>query len=191
MNLEHDPTTVSLAEALHAASEGDQAAWEAIVARFVRLVWATTRAHRLSSADAADVSQTVWLRLVENLDRIRDPDRLGAWLVTTTRHECLRMIRLRSRELATDSGSAFDRSRDDSVAQQVITKERDLALLRALRTLDERCRALLRLLSIPDPPSYEEVGAALGMPVGAIGPTRARCLEKLRRRPELRGLQAP
>jgi RNA polymerase sigma factor (sigma-70 family) len=189
MNLEDDRPVVSLAGTLHAASEGDEGAWQAIVARFERLVWATVRAHRLSSADAADVSQTVWLRLVENLDRIRDPDRLGAWLVTTARRECLRLIRLRSRELATDSSDPFDVLREDSVAQQVITKERDRALLRALEAIDERCQVLLRLLSVPDAPSYEELGAALGMPVGAIGPTRARCLEKLRRRPELKGLE--
>jgi RNA polymerase sigma factor (sigma-70 family) len=189
MNLERDPPVVSLAAMLHAASEGDQEAWQAIVARFKRLVWATVRAHRLSSADAADVSQTVWLRLVENLDRIHDPDRLGAWLVTTTRRECLRLIRLRSRELPTDSGEAFDLSRDDPIAQQVIIRERDRALLRALRALDERCQLLLRLLSIPGGPSYEELGAALDMPIGAIGPTRARCLQKLRRRPELIGLE--
>jgi RNA polymerase sigma factor (sigma-70 family) len=189
MNVEHDPPVVNLADTLHAASEGDQQAWHAIVDRFERLVWSTVRAHRLSRADAADVSQTVWLRLVENLDRIRDPDRLGAWLVTTARRECLRLIRLRSREHATDSSDAFDELREDSVAQQVITRERDRVLLRALGAIDERCQMLLRLLSIPDGPSYEELGAALGMPIGAIGPTRARCLEKLRRRPELRGLE--
>ncbi len=189
MNLEDDRPVVSLAGMLRAASEGDQGAWQAIVGRFERLVWATVRAHRLSSADAADVSQTVWLRLVENLDRIRDPDRLGAWLVTTARRECLRLIRLRSRELATDASDPFDVLREDSVAQQVITKDRDRALLRALGAIDERCQVLLRLLSVPDGPSYEELGAALGMPVGAIGPTRARCLEKLRRRPELKGLE--
>jgi RNA polymerase sigma factor (sigma-70 family) len=189
MNPEHDQPTVSLAPMLHAASDGDQEAWQAIVARFERLVWATVRAHRLSSADAADVAQTVWLRLVENLDRIRDPHRLGAWLVTTARRECLRLIRLRSRELVTDSGSAFDLQVDDPIEGQVITRERDRALLRALSAIDERCQLLLRLLSVPDAPSYEELGAALDMPVGAIGPTRARCLDKLRRRPELQGLQ--
>jgi RNA polymerase sigma factor (sigma-70 family) len=189
MNLEHDPPAVGLARMLHAASDGDQEAWQAIVARFERLVWATVRGHRLSSADAADVSQTVWLRLVENLDRIRDSDRLGGWLVTTARRECLRLIRLRSRELVTDSDSAFDLSHDDPIEGHLITRERDLALLRALRAIDERCQLLLRLLSVPEAPSYEELGAALGMPIGAIGPTRARCLEKLRRRPELKGLQ--
>jgi RNA polymerase sigma factor (sigma-70 family) len=184
-----DPPAVSIATLLGRASDGDQWAWNAIVARFERLVWATARAHRLATSDAADVCQTTWLRLVENLDRIRDPDRLGAWLVTTARRECLRMIRLRGRELATDETAPFDRPEDDLVSEQVMTRERDNALLRALAALDERCRMLLTLLSAIDPPSYDQIGSALGMPVGAIGPTRARCLDKLRRQPALRGLE--
>jgi RNA polymerase sigma factor (sigma-70 family) len=180
---------VSVATLMARASDGDQWAWNALVARFERLVWATARAHRLATSDAADVCQTTWLRLVENLDRIRDPDRLGAWLVTTARRECLRMIRLRGRELTTDETTPFDRPDEDLVSTQVITRERDNALLRALSALDERCRMLLTLLSAVDPLSYDQIGAALEMPVGAIGPTRARCLDKLRRQPALRGLE--
>jgi RNA polymerase sigma factor (sigma-70 family) len=133
--------------------------------------------------------QTTWLRLVENLDRIKDPERLGAWLATTVRHECLRQIRLRGRELPTEEDSVFDAPREEPVEAGLLTRERDEALRRALTTIGERCQALLRLLSAIDPPSYEEIGAALEMPVGAIGPTRARCLEKLRRSPELAGFQ--
>jgi RNA polymerase sigma factor (sigma-70 family) len=174
---------------LAAASDGDQGAWEALVTRFERLVWATARSHRLASPDAADVCQTTWLRLVENLDRIHDPDRLGAWLVTTAKRECLRVLRLRGRELAMDSEAAFDtRRRQDPVSEAVIAAERDGALVRALEALDERCRVLLRLLSAVPASSYREIGAALEMPVGAIGPTRERCLQKLRRRPELKGI---
>jgi len=91
--------------------------------------------------------------------------------------------------MPTDTAGVFDRSRDDPVATQVISDERDLALGRALRTIDERCQALLRMLVAADPPSYEEIGASLGMPIGAIGPTRARCLEKLRRSRQLAGLE--
>jgi len=135
------------------------------------------------------VTQTTWLRLVENLDRIHDPERLGAWLATTARHECLRMIRLRGREMPTDEESVFDVPAHDSVDKRLLTQERDHALQRALRTIGERCQALLRRLAAPDPPSYEEIGAALGMPIGAIGPTRSRCLDKLRRSPELAGIE--
>lgn len=179
--------TVTLESLIHAANAGDQAAWEEIVDRFSGLVWATTRAHRLSRAEAADVAQTTWLRLVENLDRIHDPERLGAWLGTTARRECLRHIRLRSRELATDESMLFEAPSEDRAADRLITRERNTALRRAFSRISERCQSLLRLLAA-DPISYEEIGAALGMPIGAIGPTRARCLEQLRRTPELASL---
>ena len=177
-----------LSELVGAAAAGDDAAWSDLVDRFGGLVWATTRAHRLSSAEAADVSQTTWLRLVENLDRIQDAERIGAWLATTARRESLRHIRLRSREIPADDESVFDLPSGEPVETRLLTSERDDALRRALARIGERCQALLRMLSVDDTPSYEEIGAALGMPVGAIGPTRARCLEKLRRRPELVGM---
>jgi RNA polymerase sigma factor (sigma-70 family) len=180
---------MTLQELIRAASEGDEDAWSALVERFEGLVWATTRAHRLSAADAGDVTQTTWLRLVENLDRIRDPERLGAWLATTARRECLRHIRLRGRELQTEDESLFEAPSVEPVDARMIVRERDEALRRAFAGIGKRCQALLRLLSAPSPPSYEEIAAALGMPVGAIGPTRARCLDKLRRSPELAGFE--
>ena len=99
---EGDFAAMELAELVHAAGEGDQEAWNAIVERFGGLVWATVRAHRLSAADGAEVVQTTWLRLVEHLDRIRDPERLGGWLASTARNECLRQIRLGAREVPSD-----------------------------------------------------------------------------------------
>jgi len=169
-----------IASLLHAASRGEQSAWNEIVERFQGLVWATARAHRLSHADAADVAQTTWLRLVEHLDRIRDPERLGAWLATTARRECLRHLRTRGRELASDDADLFEAEGDDAPELALLTEERDTALWRAFARLGDRCQALLRLLVSSDEPSYEEIGAALDMPVGAIGPTRMRCLDKLR-----------
>ncbi|HUA72243.1 MAG TPA: sigma-70 family RNA polymerase sigma factor [Solirubrobacteraceae bacterium] len=171
------------------ANNGDEAAWAAIVDRFAGLVWATARAHRMTAAEAGDVSQTTWLRLVENLDRIKDPERLGAWLATTARRECLRHIRLRGREVPTGEDSVFEAPSEDHAEHRLITGERHAALRRAFGRISERCQELLRLLAAPEPPSYEEVSAALGMPVGAIGPTRARCLDQLRRTPELAGLR--
>ena len=97
---QHPPSTTGLNELVRAAAEGDQQAWDALVDRFAGLVWAIARAHRLSPADAADVSQTTWLRLVEHLGRIRDPERVGAWLAATARHECLRVIRHAGRFVA-------------------------------------------------------------------------------------------
>jgi RNA polymerase sigma factor (sigma-70 family) len=169
-----------LDELVRAAARGDQTAWNEIVDRFQGLVWATARAHRLSDADAADVAQTTWLRLVEHLDRIRDPERLGAWLATTARHESLRHIRLHGRELPTEDADVFEAPSDDAPELALLTHERDTALWRAFAKLGEGCQALLRLLVSQDEPSYEEIGAALDMPIGAIGPTRMRCLEKLR-----------
>ena len=166
------------------AGNGNQAAWGAIVDRFSGLVWSTTRAHRLSAAEAADAAQGTWLRLVENLDRIEDPERLGAWLATTARRECLRIIRMGKREMPSDEEWMFESDSGEAIEARLLTRERDETLWRAFHAIEERCQELLRLVCAPDPPTYEEVAAALAIPVGAIGPTRARCLDKLRRRLE-------
>jgi RNA polymerase sigma factor (sigma-70 family) len=187
--LSDHPATTGLSALIRAANEGDEAAWNAIVARFERLLWSTVRAYRLSQSDGADVCQTTWLRLVESLDRIRDPERLGGWLVTTASRECLRVIRRGGRELPGDVAIPFDSSWVDPIVESVLTDERERALLLAFSKLDERCQRLLRILAAAEPPSYEQIGAALGMPIGSIGPTRARCLAKLRDRPEIIGME--
>jgi RNA polymerase sigma factor (sigma-70 family) len=165
-----------------AAARGDEAAWEEIVDRFASLVWATARAHRLSRDDAADVAQTTWLRLVENLDRIQDPERLGAWLATTARRESLRKLRLGARERPSDEPDLFEAPAENSVDRLLLQRERDGALWEAFSWLSDRCKTLLRLLVAEYEPSYEEVSAALGLPIGSIGPTRMRCLDRLQRR---------
>lgn len=171
---------------MRAAADGDQAAWDALVKRFSGLVWSIARSHRLGAADAADVSQTAWLRLVENLGRIRDPDRVGAWLASTSRNECLRVIRRSGRQVPTDLDADTDLEADDALAPPVdaglLAGERDAHLWRAFSTISERCQVLLRLLITDPPPSYEEIGEILDMAVGSIGPTRARCLAHLRRK---------
>src|SRR5579863_8744161 len=131
--------TMTLAQLIAAAGNGDESAWGTIVDRFEGLIWATTRAHRLSSSEAADVTQTTWLRLLENLDRIRDPERLGAWLATTARHESLRHIRLRARELPATDQAVFDLAIDEPVEAALLTRERSDALLRGLAGIGERC----------------------------------------------------
>jgi RNA polymerase sigma factor (sigma-70 family) len=177
------------AEQLHAAAAGDQHAWEAIVDRFSGLVWATARAHRLSRADAADVVQTTWLRLVEHLDRIRQPEALGAWLATTARNESLRLIRRGDRERPVDEPDLFEAPSNETLERQLLSSERDGMLWRAFATLSDRCKELIRLLVSDREPSYGEISAALGMPIGTIGPTRLRCLERLRRTSEVAGLR--
>jgi RNA polymerase sigma factor (sigma-70 family) len=131
---------MNLAELVRSAAAGDQAAWEEIVDRFTSLVWATARAHRLSRADAADVAQTTWLRLVENLDRIREPEALGAWLATTARRESLRVIRHGARESPTDDPDLFEPPTDESVDDLLIGRERGGALWRASRRFQSAAR---------------------------------------------------
>ena len=167
-----------------AAAGGDQRAWSELVDRFSGLVWAIARAHRLGQADAADVSQTTWLRLVEHLDTLRDPDHVGGWLATTARHECLRVIRRSNREVPDDTlGDESDPSGDPvpSPESVVLSNERRTMLWQSLGRLSQRCQLLLRALAAAPQPSYADVSAALAIPVGSIGPTRARCLEHLRR----------
>ena len=171
---------MTLEDLVRGAAAGDQAAWNELVERFQGLVWATARSYRLSRADAADVAQTTWLRLVENLDRIREPERLAGWLATTARREALRHLRLHGRELASDEADLFESPVDDPLEVALLAEERDTALWRAFAQLSERCQTLLRLLVSEDEPSYEAISAALDMPIGAIGPTRMRCLDKLR-----------
>jgi len=183
---ERDFVAMEVAQLVNAAAEGDETAWNSIVERFGGLVWATVRAHRLSPGDGAEVVQTTWLRLVEHLDRIRDPERLGGWLATTARNECLRQIRHSAREVPSDM-AAFESSDDRTLEHSLLAAERDRALWKAFSELGERCQALLRVLMAETEPSYQEVSAALGMPIGAIGPTRRRCLERLGQDPQLAG----
>lgn len=178
----HDAGTGGeVAQLLKAAVSGDGRAWEAIVARFSGLVWAIARAHRLAPPDALDVSQVVWLRLLENLDRINEPERLGAWLASVARRECLLILSKASREQMVTAFDAATPVDDSEVAQHLLVDERNAELWRAVAMLPEKCGCLLRILMSDPRPNYEEVAAALDMPIGSIGPTRQRCLERLRR----------
>jgi RNA polymerase sigma factor (sigma-70 family) len=171
------------------AASGDEAAWQAIVERFSGLVWAVIRAYRLGHADAADVFQTTWLRLAEHISRLEHPDRVGAWLATAARRECLQHMRTAGRAVPTDDidklegPPTVDNPTEEAILraeQEQEDAERAVALWRAVSRLPARCRELLRILMASPPPSYAEVAAALGLPVGSIGPTRARCLRALR-----------
>jgi RNA polymerase sigma factor (sigma-70 family) len=179
-----------VSEWLREAGEGDPAAWDALIERFGALVWSVARAHRLSPVDAADVSQTTWLRLVEHLGAIQQPERLGAWLATTARRECLAVIRRRSRQVLVDDDFELVEGALDEPAPDgpLLWAEERSALAGAFGRLAERCQRLLRLLMVDPPPPYEEVAVALGMPMGSIGPTRARCLQRLKRELKTSGL---
>lgn len=173
------------------ASDGDEKAWKALVDRYSSLLWGIARGHRLSTAEAADVVQTVWLRLVEHLDRIADPRGLPGWLSTTTRRECQRVARLAAREQPRLDGQWMedaDTSRPADPEQAALVEDRDAAVWEALDELDPRCRTLLRALSCDPPLSYEEISQVMDFPIGSIGPTRGRCLDKLRRGIVARGI---
>lgn len=187
-------TTVRLPHVTHPESEtaallasaaaGDQGAWNALIDAYSGLVWSVARSFRLSSADAADVHQATWLRLVEQLGRIREPDRLGAWLATTARREALQLLRRAGRDLPTADLYTLeprDVPRPDAEGD-LLRRERDTDLWRAFGELPGNCQGLLRLLLVDPPPSYADVSVALEIPIGSIGPTRSRCLEQLRRK---------
>lgn len=165
------------------AADGDEQAWGALVERFASLVWAVARGHGLDQADAADVSQTTWLRLAEQLGLIREPDRLGAWLATTARRECLRTLRRQERHVSVDECADWicgDGALE--LGEEIVSQERDAALWSAFEALSGNCKSLLRALLADPPPSYAELSDVFDMPVGSIGPTRARCLDRLRDR---------
>jgi RNA polymerase sigma factor (sigma-70 family) len=172
----------AIGELLKRASDGDQRAWDELVNRYTRLLWSVGRSHRLDTADAADAVQTTWLRLLEHLDRIEDPERLVGWLVTTMRRECLRILRRTGRERPQPpDGADFDApDPGEPVYAALIRNERDAQLWQAFDRMPDRCRRLLRVLMTSPPPPYEAVAALLEIPIGSIGPTRARCLTRLR-----------
>ena len=176
-----------LSELVGAAAEGDQRAWQGLVERFSGLVWSVARAHGLSEADAADVAQTAWLRLVEHLHRIRDAQRVGAWLAATTRHEALRVLRVAGRQLPVGDDVELETSDPVQVTPEslALASEQRRILWHAFAALPPSCQRLLRVLMADPPPSYQEAAAALDMPIGSIGPTRGRCLDRLRRLADL------
>jgi RNA polymerase sigma factor (sigma-70 family) len=169
----------------------DKQAWDALVERYAPLIWSICRGYRLGGADAEDVGQNVWLRLVDHLDNIRDPAALPGWLATTTRRECVRALRATRRPHAAGNELDVETIPDDqaeTAEQQLLTAERNAALREAFLHLPASCQQLITLL-IQDPPvPYATISARLGIPVGSIGPTRGRCLDRLRRDPAIAAL---
>jgi RNA polymerase sigma factor (sigma-70 family) len=170
---------------VRAAAGGDSHAWGQLVDRFADLLWSVCRAYRLSDEDAADTVQLTWLRLLEHLDQIRDPQRLAGWLATTCRRECQALLR-RSRSSVNVEQEHMERliGGVSPADEPFLTAEDHAALWQAFQLLSEWCQRLLRELVIdPDdgPPSYHLVAASLHVPTGSLGPTRARCLKQLRK----------
>lgn len=174
------PVAGDVSQLVAAARAGDQEAWDALVERFAGLVWHVIRGFRLSDAIGEDVYQTAWLRLAEHLDRIRNPEAVGGWLASTARNECLRVIKVNGREQLIDHQEIDIIDLNATTDQSVTDTAQAEILWQAFGALSEACQRLLRLL-ITDPPlSYDEVSEQLEMSVGSIGPTRARCLAKMR-----------
>lgn len=168
------------ANLLARAAAGERGAWDELVERYSRLVWSVVRSFRLDTATAADVTQTVWLRLVEYAGRIEEPDRLPGWLATTARNEALRVSRLSRRNVALpDDADPPDRAAP-SPEEQVMEADLSERVAGAFAHLDEGCRQLLGLLTLDPPLDYATISEVIGRPVGSIGPTRGRCLERLR-----------
>lgn len=171
-----------------AALGGSSSAWSRLVERYTPLVLSIVRRHRLTPDDAEDVVQTVWLRLVEHLAQVREPRALPGWIVTTARHECLRLLRAGRVSVPTDLGEHSEDVRREpppTVDAALLVAERHLALLAAVAELPEHQRSVILLL-IEDPPvSYEEISRRLQIPVGSIGPTRARAFARIRAFPAM------
>ena len=176
-----DPTLVAL---VVRARDGDQVAWDALVHRYAPLVYGICRRYRLQEADAEDAGAAVWLRLVERLGTIREPAALPGWIVTTTRNECLRVAKARARTIPVEPDERRP-DEDPLFDDWLLAQERAVALRAAFGGLPERCRHLLSLLFADPPTPYAQVSVEIGIAVGAIGPNRQRCLERLRRDPAL------
>jgi RNA polymerase sigma factor (sigma-70 family) len=173
---------VDVAVLVRRAAAGDRSAWEGLVDQYGRLIWAMTRDFRLPESDAADVFQATWLRLLEHIDRLEYPERVGSWIATTARHECLRSVAARKRVVLVHDDTALSGvlGHGPDADERLLAEERALEVRDALTHLPSRWQRLLELLMADPPASYAEISDQLGLPVGSIGPTRGRCLERLR-----------
>jgi RNA polymerase sigma factor (sigma-70 family) len=183
---------VDVGELVELAAAGNERAWEALVDRYTPMLWAIARGYRLPSPDAADVIQVAWLRLVQQLPRLRQPQFVAAWLATTVRRECLSTLRRRDREQPHALDDQTVPTQEDlaggRVDEGLLAAEQAQIVRRAVMQLAPRQQLVLRLLSADPLPSYTEISAATGIPIGSIGPTRVRALHRLRTLLEHEGL---
>jgi RNA polymerase sigma factor (sigma-70 family) len=179
-----DPSVVAL---VTRAAGSDPSAWNEIVDRYAPLVWSICTRFQLSNHDTEDVGQTVWLLLVEQLGKLREPAALPGWLAKTTAHECLRVVTAarKSERLGTRLGDAMEFADDAVIDEEILTAERNAGLRAAFAGLPPRCQHLLAMLLSDPPCPYTEISATLDIPLGSIGPQRGRCLSRLRRSPAL------
>jgi RNA polymerase sigma factor (sigma-70 family) len=178
--------TSGVSQLVRASANGDEAAWNELVRRYARLVMAVIRSYRLTAADAQDVSQTVWLRLVEHLGSLREPEALPRWLETTTQRECGRYVQRGRRTVPVDphSDTVIQQATSEDLDGEIVRAELRQALRDGLTELPARDQSLLRLFAAAT--SYKEISELLGMRPGSVGPTLRRCLDRLRETSALR-----
>jgi RNA polymerase sigma factor (sigma-70 family) len=173
--------TDSVADLLQGVSNGDPASWDEIHCRYGKLVSTIVRSFRLQEADALDAMQMTWLRLAENAHRVKFPERLGGWLATTARRECLHILRhSKLGPIFTDVAPEPASNPLAGPEQRTIDADTTQTLRKLIDELSPRRRALIWLLFTDDRCSYDEVARITGIPLGGIGPTRARALRQLR-----------
>ena len=179
---EQENGVVDVAQLVRRAAGGDHWAWERLVDQYARLIWAMTRDFKLGESDAADVFQATWLRLLEHIDRLEQPARVGSWLAATARHECLRSLSARKKVMLVHDDVTLKDSaaHEPEIDERLLSEERAQAVRDALSHLPWRWRRLVEMLMADPPVPYTEISDQLGLPVGSIGPTRGRCLERLR-----------
>lgn len=170
-----------ISDLVNRASTGDSDAWRELVDRHTPVVWAVIRAHRLRGADAADVMQNTWVALTEHLPRLRKPDRLAAWLATTARRECLRVLVHGRREVP------LEEIEPPAPASLEFHSDREQLLWAALGRMPRRCRELISLLVHAPELTCVQVSRALGIKVTSLSRTKGRCLDQLRRKLILMG----
>jgi RNA polymerase sigma factor (sigma-70 family) len=173
---------LEVAAVVRRAADGDTWAWDQLVDKYGRLVWSITRDFKLVESDAADVFQTTWMRLIEHIDRIEHADRVGSWLASTARNECLRCLAAHKRVVLANQETELDRPAEHAaeVDERLLADERAKTVREAMSRLPRRWQRLLEMLMADPPVSYAEISDELGLPVGSIGPTRGRCLARLR-----------
>jgi len=171
--------------------KGDALAWEALITRYRRLIYSIPVRFAFDPADASDVFQSVCLKLLEHLHDIKDDRKISGWLVTTTTRQCIHLKQLKTRETASDDGTLKEQTDPaNSIEELKILTEREQAVRDSVEELTPRCRNLIGMLYFDSKfPSYDEIGQRMEMPVASIGPTRARCLEKLRAVLRRRGIK--
>lgn len=169
---------------------GDAQAWEALILRYRRLVFSIPVRFGFTSADASDVFQAVCLKLIEHLHELKDETKVSSWLITTTTRQCLHLRSLKYRETGTDEDFEEPPDPGENLEEMRIITEQQQTVRDAVDQLAQRCRTLVEMLYFDTRAlSYEEIAQTMGMPVASIGPTRARCLEKLRTILRRRGIK--